>query len=82
MVTMSFNLKSLRNNRLGQTSVEYILLIAVIASVAIPIGKKLEAYIVGNPNSLIGKMISNYNDMFGGANGGVTLKYKRFSLRR
>jgi Flp pilus assembly pilin Flp len=69
-------------NHKGQTSVEYILLIAVIASVSIPLGKKLEGYIIGNPNSVVGKMINSYKDMFGGENGGVTLNYKRFSLRR
>jgi Flp pilus assembly pilin Flp len=75
-------MRALLKNRLGQTSVEYILLIAVIASVAIPIGKRLEGYIIGNPNSLVGRMISSYKTMFGGENGGVTLRYKRFSLRR
>lgn len=72
----------IRKSRAGQTSVEYILMIAVLAAVAVPLFKQLEAYIVSNPNSILNTTLESYKSMFGGDNGGLTLAYKRFSIRR
>ena len=69
--------------QLGQTSVEYILMLSVVVSVGLVIFKKLEDRLVGNgANSLKTRLLGEYGEMFGGAGNGVNLRYKRFPLRR
>jgi hypothetical protein len=43
----------------GQTATEYLLMLAVAASLGMTAFKKLQAYLLTNPNSVIGKPLSN-----------------------
>jgi Flp pilus assembly pilin Flp len=65
----------------GQTSVEYILMIAVISVIASGIFSKFEKYIYSNPDSMINTYIGGLSDVFGNSGSGQ-FKYKRFILRR
>ncbi len=71
-------LKSRRLNQKGQTSVEYILLVGVMITVSITFFKKVEDFIIKNPNSYINKALGGYERAFRG-NGS---QYKTFTLRR
>lgn len=64
----------------GQTSVEYILMIVVVAIVATSVFKKLEGYLISNPDSFKNRYLGNYKDMFSG--GSANLSYKQFTLKR
>jgi uncharacterized protein (UPF0333 family) len=68
-------------NDKGQTSVEYILLIAVISIIASGLFAKFEKHIYSNPDSLINTYIGGLSDVFGNSGSGQ-FKYKRFILRR
>jgi hypothetical protein len=71
----------LKSNK-AQASLEYILLILVIVSVAVPLFKTIEQHVVTNPNSMLNTFLASYRQMFGGDQGGVSLQYKRFTLKR
>lgn len=66
----------------GQAAVEYILLIAVIVVVSLSVFKKLEGYIISDPNSIVNTILGGYEDMFGAQHSGLNLRYKRFYIRR
>lgn len=66
-------------NQLGQTAVEYCLLIAVSASLGIAFFKKMDDYVINNPNGIIGKPIKIFKDRI---NQDTTGRYTRFPLRR
>lgn len=67
-------------NQKGQTSVEYILMIVCVAIVATSIFKKLEGYLISNPDSFKNRYLGQYKDSFNG--GSVNAEYKYFTLRR
>ncbi len=64
----------------GQTSVEYMLLVAVMITVGVSFFDRFEAYLVDNPDSFINSTLGSYSDIMGG--GGINAQYKRFSIRR
>ncbi len=66
----------------GQTSVEYILMIAAIVAVMYPLFSKIQYYVVDSQNSMIKRYISSFEKIFAGPGGGTRLKYKRFVIRR
>jgi hypothetical protein len=66
----------------GQTSVEYILLIVVVVTVATSLFSSLEGYLITNPNSLKNRYLGGYKNMFSGSNGSFQGQYKRFTVRR
>ena len=66
----------------GQTSVEYILMIVVVIFVSTSVFKKIEEYVVSNPDSFINGYLNAYRQGFGGGNGGFTGAYKYFTVRR
>lgn len=66
----------------GQTAVEYILMIVVIIFVATGVFKKIEEYLITNPDSMINLYLSSYKTAFGGAEGGFTGAYRFFNIRR
>jgi len=65
----------------GQTSVEYILLISVIAIIATSLFKNIDAYLVSNPDSVINEYLGALSTTFGNSGNGQ-FQYKRFVLRR
>tara|TARA_B100001971_G_scaffold111365_1_gene102445 strand:- start:77357 stop:77629 length:273 start_codon:yes stop_codon:yes gene_type:complete len=69
-------------NQIGQTSVEYILLIVVIVVVASSVFEKLEGFLISNPDSLKNKYLGGYSSMFSGSNGSFQGEYKYFSIRK
>jgi hypothetical protein len=75
-------MKYLKNalNQAGQTSVEYILLISVIFFVSQAVFKKLEGYLLTNPDSFKNEYLGAYKNMFNG--GRVNSQYKWFLVRR
>lgn len=64
----------------GQTSVEYILMIVCMVVVATSVFKKLEGYLISNPDSFRNKYLGQYKNMFQG--GHVNTSYKSFTLKR
>jgi len=66
----------------GQTSVEYILLISIIFVVSASVFKKIEGYLLTNPDSFKNQYLGAYKNMFGGRNGSTQLDYKWFTIRR
>jgi Flp pilus assembly pilin Flp len=73
---MKFLLKSQK----GQTSVEYILMIVVVSILSMSVFKKLEGYLISNPDSFKNTYLGKYKNMFEG--GSTNLQYKQFTLRR
>ncbi len=61
----------------GQTSVEYLLVVAVAVSMCVTFFKKFQGYLLDNPNSYMNGQKAFYQKMFD-----PQLKYKRFYLRR
>lgn len=72
----------MKKNERGQTSVEYILLMAVVVSVLSVIFPRIQAFIVSNPNSLQNTVLSGFGDTVEGLNNGFAGRYERFTLRR
>lgn len=66
-------MKSLLKNSQGQTSVEYILMIVVMASVMTGMFKQLEGYMVTNPDSMFNNIIKVQS---------FDPSFKNFRLRR
>ncbi len=66
-------------NQLGQTSMEYMLMIAVAVTLGIAFKKKMEEYFFKNPNSFINASIREYRSLFAGEENGRP--YKRFRVR-
>jgi hypothetical protein len=64
----------------GQTSVEYILLISVMFFVSQSVFKKLEGYLLTNPDSFKNEYLGAYKNMFNG--GQLNSQYKWFTVRR
>jgi Flp pilus assembly pilin Flp len=65
----------------GQTSVEYILLIAMVAIISSTLFGNLEKFIISNPDSVLNTYLTGLSDVFGSSGSGQ-FKYKRFILRR
>ncbi len=69
-------LRLIRKSQKGQTAVEYIMMVSVAVSLGIAVFKKLDEYLIKNPNSLVGKPLNSYRQAMD-QNG----KYKRFPIR-
>lgn len=69
-------------NEKGQTTVEYILLIAVIVGIMLSVFQQLEEYLVTGPNSLQNKFIGSFQKNISGRNSSFEGKYKYFRVRR
>lgn len=52
-------IRFLSKNQLGQTAVEYVLMLAVGASLGLTAFKKLNEYLITRPDSAIGKPLNN-----------------------
>lgn len=61
----------------GQTSVEYILLVAVMIFMSITFFNKVREFMLTNPDSIINRYLSGFDSSFGNGRG-----YKRFRLNR
>ena len=69
----------------GQTSVEYVLLLAVMIFIAIAFFEKVNAFVVDNPDSLMNRYLGGFTRVLGSpatGNNGVDGQYKTFSLPR
>jgi hypothetical protein len=64
--------------QVGQTSVELVLMIAISASLGIAFKKKMEDFLIRNPNSFIALSLRNFENRF---QRGTTGRYQRFPLR-
>lgn len=69
-------------NNKGQTTVEYTLILAVMIAVGVAFFRQLNDYLVANPNSLVGRVQTSFEELVGSDNNGVSLQYKRFTIRR
>jgi hypothetical protein len=63
----------------GQTSVEYLLLIVVAISLGLTFMKKMDEYVIKNPNGIIGKPLKSFKSSLESDTSG---RYSRFPLRR
>lgn len=61
----------------GQTMIEYILLLSVILGIAYGAFKKIEDYMVNNPDSFVSGYLGDFGTIFN-AEG----RYKRFRIPR
>lgn len=59
----------------GQTSLEYMLLIAVMAGLSLTFFKKMEDYFIKNPNSMINQRLKVFGNTLGSAE-----NYERFRI--
>lgn len=66
-------------SQLGQTSVEYLLLIVVGVSIGLTFMKKMDEYLVKNPDGIIGKPLKDFKNSL---NSDVSGRYKSFPLRK
>ncbi|MCO4753559.1 MAG: hypothetical protein KC478_03710 [Bacteriovoracaceae bacterium] len=64
----------------GQTMVEYILLLAVVAVITVSLFKTLEENLVSGPNGIIKTYLGEFSTMFEGGN--YNGRYKRFTIKR
>ena len=78
---MRICLKDILNDK-GQTAVEYTLLLAVVIVLAIGIFKKLNDYLINNPDSFQNKYLNSYTSFFQCNNGSFSGQYKHFIIRR
>lgn len=62
----------------GQTAVEYLLLIAVAVGIGLTFFKKMDQYLIKNPNGLISKPLNSFKKSIGTP----AERYKRFPLRK
>jgi len=63
----------------GQTSMEYLLMLAVSIGLGMTFMKKVQEYLVDNPNSYINNYLNSYKEIFSsGSPGG----YKRYRIPR
>lgn len=62
-------------NEKGQTAMEYMLLLIVAISIGVSFKKKLEEFVLTNPDSILTKQIRGLTRNFSDA------RYRRFSLR-
>lgn len=53
-------LRRIIKNKRGQTSVEYLLLIVVAVSFGLLFAKKMDEYLIKNPNGLIAKPLNQF----------------------
>ena len=67
-----------RNSQKGQTSVEYILLVGVMIFISIGVFKQIREYVVTNPDSMVNRYLSSFDQQFGGGGG----RFKYFSLKK
>lgn len=67
-----------RLGRKGQTSIEYLLLTVVAISIGIAFKKKIEDYMLTNPNSLLSRSLNQFNSQFSEDTEG---RYRIYSLR-
>lgn len=61
----------------GQTAIEYVLMLAVSASMGVAVFKKFDAYLYSNPDSYINNQMKIYKDLYDPQKG-----FKRYSLPR
>lgn len=66
----------------GQTMVEYILLLAVVISITVSLFRKLNDYLLNDPNSINNQYLNSYRSVFQGGNAGFRGQYKSFTIRR
>ncbi|MFP5458791.1 MAG: hypothetical protein ACLGG7_08665 [Bacteriovoracia bacterium] len=63
-------------NQQGQTSLEYILLVSVMISLAFVFFGKVNEYVLTNPDSMINTYLGKFTS------GGIVGNYKTFNLQR
>ena len=56
----------MRKNQKGQTSIEYMLMLAVAISLGITFHKKMSEYFLKNPNSFITGTLNKFRAQFAG----------------
>lgn len=70
-------------NNKGQTTVEYSLLLVAMIAIGVAFFNQLNDYLVANPDSLIGKIQTSFEELVGSNNNGDDrLKYTVFTIRR
>lgn len=65
----------------GQTAVEYILLLAVVMLIGGSLFKKVEGYLISDPDSIAKTYVKSFENMFGGQNGSFQGQYKYFTIK-
>ena len=55
-------LRHILKNKRGQTSVEYLLLIVVAVGFGLTFAKKMDEYLIKNPNGIIAKPLNNFKN--------------------
>lgn len=65
-----------KKNEKGQTMVEYVLLLAVMISILVPLFKKFEGAILTNNNSFVKTYLKSFENAFFEGN------YRYFTIKR
>ncbi len=70
-------MKFLIKNEKGQTATEYMMLLVVAFTIGTTFKKKIEEFLISNPNSVISKQINNFTNEFN-----ADPRFSFFPLRR
>lgn len=65
-------------NQKGQTAMEYLLLLAVAVTIGVAFKKKMEGFLLRNPNSVINQQLNRFTNQFNSDSQG---RYRSYSLR-
>ncbi len=66
----------------GQTSFEYIFMLAVVTIIAVSAMTKIKDYLINNPNGVFNSYLSGYQRILNNNSGSMQGMYKRFSVRK
>ena len=69
-------------DQLGQTSIEYILMIVVSVTLAVGFFQKLDTFLLSGNQSFVQRYLGGFSQAFGGQNGSFQGQYRYFRLRR
>lgn len=69
-------------NQKGQSSVEYILLMVVVISIATSVFDIIEKRFLDGPGSFTQIFLKEFSDTFGGSNGSFQGEFKHFVIRK
>lgn len=72
-----------KRRQLGQTMVEYVLILAVVVSVAFAVFRRIDEFLVSNPDSFQNRYLRGFASILGNsADTSVRARYKRYRIPR
>lgn len=66
----------------GQTSVEYIFMMVVAIAIGTAAFKQLKKHLIEKPDGFLNQYVKTFEGSFNHDHSGLSLAYKRFSIKR